>query len=44
MSDYYILGYTSSNPDPLKVTRKLEIKVKREGALVSYPPVDRIKR
>lgn len=44
MSDYYILGYTSSNPDPLKVTRKLEIKVKREGALVSYPPVYRIKR
>ncbi len=31
MSDYYILGYTSSNPDPLKVTRKLEIKVKRDG-------------
>jgi len=44
MSDYYILVYTSSNPDPLKVTRKLEIKVKREGALVSYPPVYRIKR
>ena len=44
MSDYYILGYTSSNPDPLKVTRKLEIKVKREGALVSYPPIYRIKR
>jgi VWFA-related protein len=44
MSDYYILGYTSSNPDPLKVTRKLEIKVKREGALVTYPPVYRIKR
>jgi VWFA-related protein len=44
MSDYYILGYTSSNPDPLKVTRKLEIKVKRTGALVTYPPVYRIKR
>jgi VWFA-related protein len=44
MSDYYILGYTSSNPDPLKVTRKLEIKVKREGALVTYPPIYRIKR
>jgi VWFA-related protein len=44
MSDYYILGYTSSNPDPLKVTRKLEIKVKRDGALVSYPPIYRIKR
>ena len=44
MSDYYILGYTSSNPDPLKVTRKLEIKVKRDGATVTYPPVYRIKR
>ena len=44
MSDYYILGYTSSNPDPLKVTRKLEIKVKRDGAVVTYPPVYRIKR
>jgi VWFA-related protein len=44
MSDYYILGYTSSNPDPLKVTRKLDIKVKREGLEVTYPPVYRIKR
>jgi VWFA-related protein len=44
MSDYYILGYTSSNPDPLKVTRKLEIKVKREGLEVLYPPIYRMKR
>ena len=44
MSDYYILGYTSTNPDPLKVTRRLEIKVKRPGLEVSYPPVYRIKR
>ena len=44
MSDYYILGYTSSNPDPLKVTRKLEIKVKREGLEVTYPPIYRMKR
>jgi len=44
MSDYYILGYTSTNPDPLKVVRKLEIKVKRPGLEVSYPPVYRIKR
>ena len=28
-SDYYILGYYSSNPDPTIRTRKLEIKVKR---------------
>ena len=28
-SDYYILGYSSTNPDPLKRTRKIEVKVKR---------------
>jgi len=28
-SDYYVLGYSSSNPDPLKRTRKIEVKVKR---------------
>ena len=27
-SDYYLLGYNSSNPDPLKRTRTIEIKVK----------------
>jgi VWFA-related protein len=26
-SDYYILGYSSTNPDPLKRTRKIEVKV-----------------
>ncbi len=30
-SDYYVLGYYSTNPDPLKRTRKIEVKVKREG-------------
>jgi VWFA-related protein len=30
-SDYYVLGYYSSNPDPLKRTRKIEVKVKRPG-------------
>ena len=30
-SDYYVVGYYSSNPDPLKRTRKIEVKVKREG-------------
>jgi VWFA-related protein len=30
-SDYYVLGYYSTNPDPTKRTRKLEVKVKREG-------------
>jgi VWFA-related protein len=28
-SDYYVLGYYSSNPDPTKRTRRLEVKVKR---------------
>ncbi len=27
MSDYYILGYVSNNPDPLHVKRRIEIKV-----------------
>jgi VWFA-related protein len=30
-SDYYVLGYYSSNPDPTRRTRRLEVKVKREG-------------
>jgi VWFA-related protein len=30
-SDYYMIGYTSSNPDPLKISRKIEIRVTRPG-------------
>ncbi|MEZ5416572.1 MAG: VWA domain-containing protein [Vicinamibacterales bacterium] len=30
-SDYYVVGYYSNNPDPLKRTRKIEVKVKRDG-------------
>jgi VWFA-related protein len=30
-SDYYVLGYYSSNPDPTRRTRKLEVKVSRDG-------------
>jgi VWFA-related protein len=44
MSDYYIIGYTSTNPDPLRVRRRVEIKVKREGAQLTYPPEYMIKR
>ncbi|MEP7118457.1 MAG: VWA domain-containing protein, partial [Acidobacteriota bacterium] len=34
-SDYYVVGYYSSNPDPLKRTRKIEVKlVNREGLSV----------
>lgn len=30
-SDYYVVGYYSNNPDPTRKTRKIEVKVKREG-------------
>ena len=30
-SDYYVLGYYSSNPDPLKKRRAIEIKVAKPG-------------
>jgi VWFA-related protein len=33
-SDYYVLGYYSSNPDPLKRTRKIEVKASRDGVEV----------
>jgi VWFA-related protein len=44
MSDYYLLGYVSSNPDPLKVVRRIEIRVKREGLKLDYNPAYTIKR
>lgn len=43
MSDYYLLGYVSSNPDPLKVIRKIEIRVKKEGLRLDYNPTYTIK-
>ena len=33
-SDYYILGYYSSNPDPTKRRRKIEVKVKKQDVNV----------
>jgi VWFA-related protein len=33
-SDYYVLGYYSTNPDPLRRTRKLEVKTTRDGVEV----------
>jgi VWFA-related protein len=30
-SDYYVLGYYSKNPDPLKRTRRIEVKTTRSG-------------
>jgi VWFA-related protein len=38
-SDYYVLGYYSSNPDPLKKRRNIEIKVKGAGKYeLNYKP------
>jgi len=34
-SDYYVLGYYSTNSDPTKRTRMLEVKVDRPGVTVS---------
>jgi VWFA-related protein len=33
-SDYYVLGYYSKNPDPLKRTRRIEVKTKRANTQV----------
>jgi VWFA-related protein len=33
-SDYYVLGYYSNNPDPLKRTRRLEVKANRDDVEV----------
>ena len=33
-SDYYVLGYYSSNPDPLKRTRRIEVKARRDTVQV----------
>ena len=35
MSDYYMIGYQSANPDPMKIRRRIEIKVNRPGATVT---------
>ena len=34
-SDYYVLGFYSSNPDPMKRTRLLDVKVDRPGVEVA---------
>jgi VWFA-related protein len=35
LSDYYMVGYQSSNPDPMKIRRRIEVKVNRAGARVT---------
>jgi VWFA-related protein len=44
MSDYYMLGYESNNPDPTKVRRRIEIKVLKPGATAVYKDWYTIKR
>ncbi len=34
--DYYILGFYSKNPDPLRKNRRLEVKVKRPGVQLIF--------
>jgi VWFA-related protein len=33
-SDYYVLGYYSTNPDPLRRTRRIKVDAKRDGVQV----------
>ena len=35
-SDYYMLGYNSTNPDPFKFIRRVEIKAKKPGLTLDY--------
>ncbi len=35
-SDYYVVGYYSNNPDPLKKRRKIEVRVARKGMNVFH--------
>lgn len=35
-SDYYVLGYYSNNPDPLRRKRAVEIRVNRPGVELTY--------
>ena len=37
-SDYYVLGFYSSNPDPTKRTRTLEVKVDRPNVTMDVAP------
>ena len=35
-SDYYVLGFYSSNPDPTVITRRLKVEVNRPGVTVRH--------
>jgi VWFA-related protein len=44
MSDYYVVGYVSNNPDPLKKVRNIQIKVNHPDAReISYVETYRLK-
>jgi VWFA-related protein len=51
-SDYYVVGYYSSNPDPLKKRRRIDVKVTRQGLDVLHrteytlkaPPVPKVSK
>jgi hypothetical protein len=38
MSDYYVIGYSSNNPDPMKVERHITIRVNRPDLKLIYSP------
>jgi VWFA-related protein len=42
-SDYYVIGYYSSNPDPTQRRRQVEIKVKRPNVELRYQPTYTLK-
>jgi len=42
-SDYYVLGYYSSNPDPTMRRRQVEIKVNRPNVELRYQPTYTLK-
>ncbi|HET9370468.1 MAG TPA: VWA domain-containing protein [Vicinamibacterales bacterium] len=43
-SDYYMIGYNSNNPDPMKVRRKIEIAVDRPDVSLIYRSEYTLKR
>jgi VWFA-related protein len=50
-SDYYMVGYSSSNPDPLKRHRQITVRVKKPDLEVAHrreyslkPPPDKVPR
>ena len=45
MSDYYVIGYVSNNPDPTHIERKVQIKVNRPDVHdIGYISVYRLKK